>query len=236
MPNDCELRTNRLELRRSGQIQTICPNLASPAYAKIGETSGCRQISVSAFRRKLMKLDLGPRSPILRNAAGLAASCRIEPVELLNMAICRAAGPKASRPDIEIIPFLTMLMRSIVSGIAKRRRLASEHGVTIPFDHVHEQVPSTGSIQDPVRTIERARDQMYFAGLLEELHDGDPLLSRLIDAIGKGYRGSRIQRELVVGVVELATLRRKLKRKATYIVLREGLIVGAEANHGSCPN
>ena len=233
MPNDCTPRTNHPKLRRSAQIQTICPNPAGPVYVKDGKTSRLPQISVAAFRRKLMKLDLGPRSPVLRNAAGLAASCRIEPVELLNMAICRAAAPKASRPDIEIVPYLTMLMRSVVSGIAKARRRASEHGVTIPFDYVHEQVPSTGSIQDPVRTIERAHQQMYFAGLLEDLHDGDPLLSKLIDAIGEGYRGSRIQRELGVGVVELATLRRKLKRKASYIMLREGLSGCADAKHGS---
>ena len=233
MPNDCTPRTNHPKLRRSAQIQTICPNPAGPVYVKDGKTSRLPQISVAAFRRKLMKLDLGPRSPILRNAAGLAASCRIEPIELLNMAICRAAAPKASRPDIEIVPYLTMLMRSVVSGIAKSRRRASEHGITIPFDYVHEQVPSTGSIQDPVRTIERAHDRKYFAGLLEELHDGDLLLSKLIDAIGKEYRGSRIQRELRIGVVELATLRRKLKRKASVIVLREGLFEGADAKHRS---
>ena len=168
-------------------------------------------------------LDLGSCSPIRLNAERLAASCRVQPLELLHMAICRAAQPKARRPDIAMVPYLTMLMHSIASGIAKARRRAAEHGVTVPYDHVHEQVPSTGSIQDPVRTIQRLMEQDYFAGLLEELHGGDPTTADLIDAIGKNQRGNCVQHELGVGTVELPTLRRKLKQRAHHIVAREGL-------------
>ncbi|HEX8402669.1 MAG TPA: hypothetical protein VF628_13315 [Allosphingosinicella sp.] len=175
-------------------------------------------------------LDLSSRSPIRLNAKGLAAGCGLQAFELLHMAICRAAKPKASRPDIDMVPYLTMLMRSIATGIAKARRRAAEHGVSIPFDHVHEQVRSTGSIEDPVRTIQRAHERCYFAGLLNELHDDDPVLADLIDAIGKNQRGRRIRQELGVGEVELASLRRKLKRKAAHIVQREGLFGSAAAD------
>lgn len=181
-------------------------------------------------------LDLSPRSPVRLNANSLAAGCGLQPVELLHMAICRAAKPQASRPDIAMVPYLTMLMRSIASGIAKARRRAAEHGVTTPFDHVHEQVPSSGSIVDPVRTIQRAEDRSYFAGLLSELHDDDPVLADLIDAIGMNQRGRRIRQELGVSEVELASLRRKLKRKACQLVQREGLFGSAAAHQKFCPS
>ena len=233
MPKDCTPRTNHPELQRHDQIRTPCPNLAGSAYVKDGGTSPHQQISIASLTLRLAMLDLGSRSPIRLNAEKLAAACGLDPVELLHMAICRAAKPKASRPDIPLVPYLTMLMRSIASGIAKARRRAAEHGVTIPLDYVHEQVPSTGTIQDPVRTIQRAMEQDYFAGLLQELNGGDPLMADLIDAIGKDYRGKRIQRELGVGTVELASLRRKLKRKACHIVAREGLCFEGNAPDGS---
>ena len=236
MPIDSTLRTNHPELQRYDQIRTKCPNSAGPAYVKDDQPPSRRQISVASFGVRLAMLDLCPRSPIRLNAESLAAGCGIQPVELLHMAICRAAKPQASRPDIEMVPYLTMLMRSITSGIAKARRRAAEHGITISFDYVHEQVPSTGSIEDPVRTIQREHDRRYFAGLLSELHDDDPVLADLIDAIGKNQRGRRIRQELGVSKVELASLRRKLKRRACQLVQREVLFGCAAACRRSCPS
>lgn len=217
-------QANQPELQHRRRIQTPCPNSRRTAYVMDGGQASRPQISVETFRGRLAKLDLKPGSVIRSHADRLAAKCRIEPTELLHMAICRAARPGASRPDIDILPFLIMLMRSIVSGIAKARRRAAERGVSVPFDLVHEQVPSGGSIRDPFRMIERAREQDYFAGLLEELHCGDPKLANLIDAIGMNLRGHGIQRELGLGLTELASLRRRLKRKATQIMVREGLL------------
>ncbi len=237
MLSRCTRQNNHPQLQRGDQIQTNCPNPRGPVYVENVEGSPHHQISVATLSRRLAALDLGPRSPIRLNAEKLAVSCGLQPVELLHMAICRAARPKASRPDIAMVPYLSMLMRSIASGIAKSRRRAAEHGVTIPFDHLHEQVPSSGSILDPVRTIQRATEQDYFAGLLEELHNGDPMLTNLIDAVGKNQRGKRIQQELGVSKVELASLRRRLKQRACNIVAREELKFGqSEADKRSCPN
>ena len=236
MPDLCTHQTNHSELRHREQIQTTCLNSTAPAYVKNVEPSSYGQISVATFSLRLARLDLGRRSPIRLNAERLAAPCFLQPVELLHMAICRAAQPKASRPDIPMVPYLTMLMRSIASDIAKARRRAAEHGITIPFDHVHKQVPSIGSIQDPVRTIQRSIEQAYFASLLEELHEGNPMMADLIDAVGKNERGKRIQQELDVGEVELASLRRKLKRRACHMVAREELQFGRwTADDWSCP-
>ncbi|WP_188644039.1 hypothetical protein [Tsuneonella deserti] len=153
----------------------------------------------------------------------LAAKCGIDAAELLHIAICRAAKPGAARPDIDLVPYLTMLMRSIVSGIAKARRRAAEYGVAVPLQYVSEQVPSCRSILDPVREIQRDQERNYFESLLGELHGGDPLMVKLVDAIGMNMRGTRIEKELELDTTELASLRRRLKRNAFKLAAREGL-------------
>lgn len=224
---------NHPELRRRQQIQTSCPNPPFPAYVRDGDGPARPQISVEAFSARLARLDLKYGSALRSHAERLAAKCGIEPAELLHMAICRAVRPRASRPDIAIVPYLVMLMRSIGSGIAKARRRAAERGVSVPFDLVHEQVPSAGSIRDPFRMIEREREQDYFAGLLDELQGGDPILGDLIDAIGMNLRGERLRRELGLSVTALASSRRRLKRRAFQIMLREGLLDQRESDCGT---
>lgn len=142
--------TNHPELQRPVPIQTNCPNVPRSAYVKDGGPPTRPQISLCTFRRRLTKLDLSRGAPIRQQAQKLAAKCGVDPVELLHMAICRAAKPDASRPDIDVTPYLCMLMRSIGSGIAKARHRAAERGGLVPLDYVHEQVPSTRSILDPV--------------------------------------------------------------------------------------
>lgn len=116
-----------------------------------------------------------------------------------------------------------MIMRSLVSGMAKARRRAAERGRLVPLDCVQDQVPSTRSILDPLSTIERTRQQRYFAALIEELHGEDAILAGLVDAIGKNMRGRKLQTELGLRPTELATLRRRLKRRAAHLLAREGL-------------
>lgn len=223
MPKSNARSPNHSKLHHGPKIQTSRPNSAEPAYVKDVETLTRPQISVEMLRRRLFVLDLAQGAPILRNADLVAAKCGLGPVELLHAAIDRALRPGTSRPNIPIVAYLTMIMRSIASGIAKAQRRARERGVIIPLDLVHEQVHSFRSILDPVQTIERARERAYYAALLHELGGGDPLMAKLVDAIGENMRGKSIQRELGLDPTGLASLRRKLKRKACEIASREGL-------------
>jgi len=84
------------------------------------------QISVKMLIARLAKLDQRPRSPIRRNASTIAHECGLDSRELLHMAIDRAMRPNTSRPNMSLEPYLTMLMRSIGSGIAEARRRADE--------------------------------------------------------------------------------------------------------------
>ena len=214
---------NQSELQSTLRIRTSCPYFEASAYGE-GEADTSRQIDVATFLRRLRALDLGPHSPIHMNAQRLGAKCKVDPRELLHMAIVRASKPNASRPDIDLVPYLTMVMRSIASGINPARTRASERGVDTPLPYVAEQMPTVRSIRDPYREILRAQERDRFALLIEELHNDDPLLQRLIDCIGKGERGRTITKELGLGCVELASLRRNLKRRAQRIAKREALL------------
>ncbi len=66
------------------------------------------------------------------------------------------------------------------------------------------------------------QERRYFADLIEELHGGDPVMAKLVDAVGMNLRGRRIQQELGLGVTELASIRRRLKRRAFHLMVREG--------------
>jgi len=116
-------------------------------------------------------------------------------------------------------------MRSIGSGIAEARRRADERASASQVERVHEQLPRAGSILDPARTIERQREHEYFQGLIDELAGGDQKMIGLIDGIGKGERGLKLARTNKIDQRELATLLRKLKRRATNVAHREGLFV-----------
>ena len=94
---------NQSELQSTLRIRTSCPYFEASSYAE-GEADTSRQIDVATFLRRLRALDLGPHSPIHMNAQRLAAKCKVDPRELLHMAIVRASKPNASRPDIDLVP------------------------------------------------------------------------------------------------------------------------------------
>lgn len=191
------------------------------------------QLDTGRLLRRLQRLDMRPSSPIMTNAGPLAASVRLDPRELLHLAIDRALRSNASRPNMRLVPYLTMLMWSITSSIHRARKAASERGSVTPFDFVDEQVPDRRSIVDPFKTLVRRDEQAFFERLLGDVVGDDRDLDALVDGIGFGQCGKKLEEALGVGTVELATLRRRLKRRAQAIAVREGLMRLSEASVSS---
>lgn len=210
------------------RIRTSCPSSHLPVYGR-DDARGRTQLDVPRFVRRLHRLNVRPGSPIMRNAAAFADALDMIPEELLHLAIERAVRPNTSRPNIKLIPFLTMLMRSIASSIHRARARARERGNTIPLDYVAEQVPDTRTIVDPAQTLDRRDDRALYERLLGQVTGGDPMLERLVDQIGFGHRGEVIARELEIEIGELASLRRKLKRRAKAVLGVAGPITIVQA-------
>lgn len=213
--------TSHSNIHQPQETRTLCPKVPGAVYAEVDGRLRL-QLDVSRLRMRLQRLNVRPGSRILQQASALAAGLRLDPWDLLNLAVERALRPKTSRPNMKLVPYLTMLMWSIASSIHRARARAAAHGVTIPFDFVDEQVPDTRSIVDPVQTIIRRDEQAYYELLLGSVAGGDPLLGQLVDEIGLGQRGSVIEGRLGISTLELASLRRRLKRRAQAIALREG--------------
>lgn len=87
-----------------------------------------------------------------------------------------------------------------------------------------EQVPDTRSIVDPAQTLDRRDERAFFECLLGQVTGGDPLFERLVDQIGFRHRGEAIQRKLGLGTRDLASLRRRLKRRARAIFREAGYL------------
>lgn len=121
------------------------------------------------------------------------------PEELLHPVIERAVRPSTSRPNIKLIPFLTMLMPSVASSIHRARARPRERGTTMPLDYVAEQVPDTRTIVDPVQTLDRRDYRLLYDRLLGQVTGGDSLLEPLVDQVGFRHRGEAIQRNLGIG-------------------------------------
>lgn len=210
-------------LHRGVCIRTSCPSSHPPVYGR-DDARGRTQLDVPRFVRRLHRLNVRPGSPIMRNASDIARSLDMIPEELLHLAIERALRPKTSRPNIKLIPFLTMLMRSIASSIQRARARARARGNTIPLDYVAKQVPDTRTIVDPAQTLDRRDERAFYECLLGQVTGDDLLLERLVDQIGFGHRGEAIQRNLDIGIRNLASLRRRLKRRARAIVQEGGWV------------
>lgn len=210
-------------LHRGMRIRTSCPSSHPPVYGR-DDARGRTQLDVPRFVRRLHRLNVRPGSPIMRNAAAFAGALDMIPEELLHLAIERALRPSTSRPNIKLIPYITMLMRSIASSIHRARARARERGHTIPLDYVAEQVPDTRTIVDPAQTLDRRDERAFYERLLGQVTGSDPMLERLVDQIDFGHRGEEIQRSLGIGTRDLASLRRRLKRRARAIVQEAGLV------------
>lgn len=172
------------------------------------------QLDPDQLRRRLARLNTRPGSPIMRQAAMLAANMRMDPWDLLALAVERALRHRTSRPDIELVPYLTMLMWSIASSLHCAKARAAANFTLTPVALVHAQIPDHRSIVDPFETIGRRDEQARYELILGSITSGDATLERLVDLIGFGLRGEELRTSLGLSELQLAALRRRLKRRA----------------------
>ena len=216
--------SSHTNLRPEQEIRTSCLNPSPRPYVQDGSTSR-GQLTPHQLLARLRKVDLRSSSQLMVNAHQMIGGTGLSARELLHCAIDRALKPSTNRPrDVLPSAYLTMIMWSIASDVRLAKARAKLRGSTTPFDLVDEQVPDTRSIVDPVRTIIWRDEQAFFERLLGQVAGGDNVLETLIDEIVFGHRGESLEKRLGVSTVELATLRRRLKRRAQAIAAREGLM------------
>lgn len=155
----------------------------------------------------------------------LVGSLQMDPWDLLGRAVERALEPHTSRPDIELVPYLTMLMWSIASSLHRAKARAAGNIAMTPAALVDAQIPDHRSIVDPFQTIIRRDERAHYERILGWITGNDALLERLVDLIGFGLRGEKLRAALGLSELQLAALRRRLKRRAKAAAAHFTLVV-----------
>ena len=163
------------------------------------------------LRERLKTINLKPGSRLHRRAQYHARNAGILPDDLLQAAILAAMTSRKCRANLGIEPFIIGIMRSKASKVIERR----ERKIWLGFG-LHSADRS--DIEIPAPDLEEIREQqergMICAELLAAISEGDPVVEKVIDGQGHGYRGKKLAECAGISQDELATVRRRIKRRA----------------------
>ena len=194
--------------KNSSNFRSECPNAATAAQPDMGRTS-----ATIADQRWRSEIEHCYRDPGLRRIVqGIAARRCANADDVLHEAIVRAL--KYGSGGQTAADRLVACVSSITSTAARSRARTAANGFaghTDPDDQCdHLWNPA---FLPPDEELERKLRQEAVAHILATAVDGDPVQATLLDAALDGLRGAELMRLLGVSERELATRRRRLKRK-----------------------
>lgn len=162
-------------------------------------------------RERLETINLKPGSRLHRRAQYHAHRAQVHQDDLLQAAILAAMTSRKCRVNLGIEPFIIGIMRSKASKVIERRERMIQLGIGLhSLDESEFEIPAP----DLEATQEQQQRAMICAGLLAAISEGDPVVERVIDGQGHGYRGKELAECAGIGQDELATVRRRIKRRA----------------------
>jgi len=191
------------------KLAALCPNL-SASEPKLANDDG-PYLSESEVREQLRTINLKPGSRLQRSARYHAPRAGILPDDLLQAAILAAMTSRKCPARLGIEPFIIGIMRSKASNIIKRSERATKLGFGL---RSLDQSDIDIAAPDLEEVREHKERGMICSELLEAISEGDPLVERAIDGLGHGYRGEKLAGFAGINQDELATVRRRIKRRA----------------------
>lgn len=214
--------SSRPNMHRSEKFRTERPNSGRPVHVVDVEPEARQHLNVDQMRGRLSSTNLHPGGTVPAKAIELGRRYRVDSDDLLQGAVVRSLGQRTVRPEMPAELFLTQLMRSVGSSIARARSRAREREDDFKYSmRVQSVATRVGLRADDLLQLEA--DQLYYSGLLDEAAGGDELLAKLIDGIGHGLRGAALAAFMEISQADLASPRRALKRRAQVIARREAL-------------
>ncbi len=177
---------------------------SSPSAHRLSTTSS-RSLLTSAWKTEVAE-SYG-RTHVVGAVRRLAAMCGMDHRDLLHDAVVRALdhGCGGQAADKRLI----MCARSIASTHARSAHRAS--AATMPADNPGYAV---SPFPRPDHALEAKQRTVSLRARLRRVVKGDVALIRLIDAMLEDLRGSAIEERLGIDTPALATVRRRLKRRA----------------------
>lgn len=186
-----------------------CPNLSETEPKGTNGNRAC--LTSDQVREQLQALNLKPSARLKRRAAYHASRAGLEPDDLLQDAILAAMTSRRCPVDLGLENFQIGIMRSKVSKIIERReRDILIGGRWLGLEGTALEIPAPDA-EDLHEQEERRR---ICASLLALISDGEPVVEAVIDGQGHGYCGRVLAERAGIDQDELATVRRKIKRRA----------------------
>jgi len=194
--------------KNSSNFRSECPNAATAAQPDMGRTSAT--IADQRWRTELEQCYRDLR--LRRIVQGIAVRRCADADDVLHDAIVRALkyGSGGQNPADRLMACVS----SITSTAARSRARAAANGFagfTDPDDQCDHLWGR--AFLPPDEELERKLRQKAVAYILAEAADGDAVQAKLLDAALDGMRGAELMHLIGVSERELATRRRRLKRR-----------------------
>ena len=197
-------------MRRSKKIRATCPKISEAAHDNV-------KAEISAFdpaSPEARELEARYRSRDFNAAAAFyARKCRGNADDLLSAAMVHAMR----RPNwaVGVQERVEGILSSHAYTINRTRKRMQLKGIELVSDNdgaiADRHWPSH---RDPATEIERERRRAGATKALEVIAGDDPEMRALIDGICQRERGRKLRGMLGISELELAALRRRLKRTA----------------------
>lgn len=203
-------------MRRDEETRTSCPNLFSPAHDEASQPAPPFDPDSTEGR----ELEVRFRDPrdLRFLAEYYARRCRASPEDMLSAAVVHAIR----RPhwDGGVAARMDGILSSHAYSINRTRRRLQLKGVELVSDNDGSIIDlNWPSPRNPAEESEREARRAGAIKALELIAGDDAAITKLIDGICMRYRGRHLRGELGISELELAALRRRLKRTARSICL-----------------
>ena len=186
------------------KCSVVCPNVGQSVY-----TLSAR-LKPAQVRKALEKIDIAPGTRLKRYANYRAYIADIDADDLLQEAILRAMTTRNCPTHVAIEHFLMGVMRSIASKIIEKRERA--HDALLHYSATCDNV-SIGP-DEAMAFHERAE---FWKSSIEKVIAGSAAAGMVLDGIDQGLCGKALADFAEISQIELATVRRRIKRRVAEI-------------------
>ena len=181
-----------------------CPNSSGDGHTST--TIPSARLTPAQVKSAIATIDIGQGSRLARCASYRAFTADIDADDLLQEAIVRALTTRSCPATIAIEHFLMGVMRSIASKVIESRERADE--ALLEYSRAY---PSTSLTPDERLAHNERADTCRRS--IEMVVAGSPATEAVIDGIDHGLCGKALADFAGVDQIELATVRRKIKRR-----------------------
>lgn len=191
---------------------TACPNPA--AHAHTSSEASAPRLTVAQVRTALTTINLSPGSLLHRAARYYGWSAQTDPDDLLQDALLRAVTTRSCPAHVQVERYVRGIIRSVASGITAKRERTSD---VAELARAAEEERLANSVLSPDEELDRRERAKVCQDALARISEGNLLAEMVLDGIDQGLRGKALEEFADADTLELANVRRLIKRRAATV-------------------